>query len=163
MMSPFSRRFLLRSQQKPLAMVVALLVGPFLMFGPAVVGTWLVFSLGIEFVTVVCALACFGVSGLLIYHLGQSYHWVECDGKVLRGRRFWTRTLVEQPVEQIVDIRPLGTAAKTFHAGVGDILMGPVRGYVIRFTDGPRVYLMHHQMNGVDELVEALAGLTRQW
>ena len=161
-MSPFSKRFLLRSQQKPLATVTTLTVVPLLMLCSAFVGIWLLCSQEIELATVLGSLACFGLSGLLIYHLGRNYLWVECDGKTLRGRRFWTRTLVEQPVDRIAEIRPLGAAAKTFHPGAGDTLLGPIRGYLIRFTNGPRVYLMHHQMNDVDELVEALAGLTRR-
>jgi hypothetical protein len=146
----------IRSQQRALVTAVALLLGPVFMLGPAAGGVWLLVANGLSLQSGFVLLALVGGSAFLAYHMLQNYHWVEFDGSRIRGRRFWTRQLVEHPVEDVVEIRPLVAVVRSTVTTVTDKLLGPVRGYEIRFRGGPSIGLVRHDMTNVDELVRAV-------
>jgi hypothetical protein len=96
--------------------------------------------------------------GFFAYHMLQNYHWVELDGHVVRGRKFWTRRLVEQRVESITEVLPLQAAAKheLVNVLVDGICGAANRGYEIRFREGPRIALVRWDMTDVDGFLLAL-------
>ena len=92
------------------------------------------------------------------HQLSLTYSWVELDGAVVRGRKFWSRRLVEQRVEDVDHVVPLYAVAR--HAAENQIieaLWGTTnRGYEIRFRDGPKVVLIRGDMIDVDGFIAAL-------
>jgi hypothetical protein len=97
-------------------------------------------------------------SWFFAYHMLQNYHWVELDGDLVRGRKFWTRKLVEQRVQDITEVVPLQAVAK--HDLVNVLIDGisgvPNRGYEIRFREGPKIALVRWDMTDVDGFILAL-------
>lgn len=147
----------LRSQQRLIVTIVALIFGPLFMGGPLLLAVaLLVFAPA--YVGIPVALLLAGASCFFAYHMGQNYHWVELDGDVIRGRKFWTRRLVEQRLEDVTEILPLQAVAQ--HEAVNVVIDGitgaPNRGYEIRFTHGPRIGLIRWDMTDVDGFVLAV-------
>jgi len=136
--------------------VAALIFGPVLMIGPLAGAVVLVVCAPVALTTVAGAIMIAGASPLIAYHMLQNYHWVEFDGDLIRGRRFWTRQLIEYRTEDVVNIRALGATNRFVTNLVIDEVLGPVRGYEICFRSGPSIGLIRHDMTGVDELVGAV-------
>jgi hypothetical protein len=140
----------LRSKQRLAVTVAALLFGPLFMGGPLVGGLALLWfappATGIP-----GGLLLILASGFIAYHMLQNFHWVELDGNIVRGRKFWTRRLVEQRVEDITGILPLQALAKHEINVLIDGISGAAnRGYEIRFRGGPRIALVRWDMADVD-------------
>jgi hypothetical protein len=146
----------IRSQQRSILTVVAVLLGPVFVVGPAAGGVWFFVATGPGFQSTFVLLVLVGYSGFAAYHMLQNFHWVEFDGIRIRGRRFWTRQLVEGAVEDVIEIRPLAAVVRNTATTLADKLLGPVRGYEIRFRNGQRVALLRHEMTNVHELVRAV-------
>jgi hypothetical protein len=89
----------------------------------------------------------------------QNYQWVEFDGTTIRGRRFWTRRLVENTLTDVREIRVLGAVAPTT---VTDKLLGPVRGYEICFYHGPSIAVIRLDMRNAEELAQAVERALQQ-
>jgi hypothetical protein len=130
----------IRSEQRTVVTVVALVLGPLFMGGPLAVAVWGAISRSaFSFNSVLGIGMMASLSGVIAYHMLQNYQWVELDGDIVRGRRFWTRQYVERRVDEISVVVPL------------------VAGYEIRFKDGGRrIGLLRGDMTNVQELAEAL-------
>jgi hypothetical protein len=154
----------IRCKHRLVVTMAALIFGPLLMGGPAVLGLVFVgFALfGKDFPSallwVAGALLMFAVSGFIAYHMLQNYHWVELDGASIRGRRFWSRRLVEHRLEDITEIQPLQALAKhhTINVLIDGITGTSNRGYEIHFRSGPSLAVVRGDMPGVDGFIEAV-------
>jgi hypothetical protein len=93
----------IRSRQRVIVTVLALLFGPVFMLGPAAFGLWLLIAAGPNLGSAAAMIATLIASGLFAYHMLQNFQWVEFDGTRIRARRFWTRQLVEHAVTQAVE------------------------------------------------------------
>jgi hypothetical protein len=139
-----------RIHLRPLILLVA--AGLALVFAPLSVAAWV-------------ALGAVGLVSLIGYFMSSSLQWVELDGGVIRARRLLTRTLVERPVVDIVDARPLHPQAMgpLEHALMDALLKTTNRGYEIRFRDGTKLGLVRGEMAGPAGFLGALAmDLARQ-
>ena len=152
----------IRSERRLAISIVALIFGPILVLVPIGLGLFIFLGTKPSITSGALLLLFAGGSAFIAYHMLQNNHWVEFDGTCIRTRRFWTRQLIDQYLEDVVDIRALGAVACTSETIVIDKLLGPVRGYEIRFKSGPGISLMRGDMKRVDELVIAIARAVRQ-
>jgi hypothetical protein len=147
----------IRSEQRAIVTVVALVLGPLCMAGPAVVGIGYAISTAFSPRSFTWLPIAAGASIFFSYHMLQNYQWVELDGEMIRGRRFWTRRYVERRIGEIREVVPLVNPAKTATVLIMDRLLGPNRGYEIRFEPGtPRIALVRGDMTNVQQLIDAL-------
>ncbi len=146
----------IRSDQRLAATIAALIFGPLFMLGPVVGGIWILVRLGPDVLTVLGALVLCFAGVYLAYHATQNYQWVDFDGIRIRGRTFWTRRLVENTLEEVRDIRVLGATARGTVTSVTDAVLGPVRGWEIRFHHGPSIFLVRFDMKNAEQLVGAV-------
>ena len=149
-----------RSAQRLAITIIALIMGP-----PFVLGPWaggiavLVFTPPLIGIPV--GLLLMGLGGLFAWLMSENFAWVEIDGPVIRGRRFWTRVLVEHRVDQITQIKPLFSAMGGLTGLATDALLDAMlgtanRGYMIYFRQGPRIVLIRADMTNVDPFLVAL-------
>lgn len=111
------------------------------------------------------ALGAVGFVALIGYAMSSSLQWVELDGGVIRARRLLTRRLVEHPVADVVDARPLHSQAvgPLENALMDALLKTTNRGYESRFKDGSKLGLVRGEMAGLDGFLGVLAAeLARQ-
>jgi hypothetical protein len=101
----------------------------------------------------------FAFVALIGYLMSSSIQWVELDRGTIRARRLLTRKLVEQPIADIVDARPLHSQAMgpLENALMDALLKTTNRGYEIRFKDGTKLGLVRGEMRGLDRFLWALA------
>ncbi len=152
----------IRSEQRLIITVVALILGPVFMLGPAALGIGLAIGTKFQPFSLVFLVVLIAGSIFIAYHMFQNYHWVELDVDSIRGRRFWTRQHVERSIDEISEIVPLGAIAKTTETVITDQLLGSVRGYEIRFRDGgATIGLVRYDMTNVDVLIEELVARTK--
>lgn len=123
-----------KAEQRLGVTIVALVFGPLFMAGPPVFCVWLALhSTGSTAALLLAGgILCGGWCG---YHMIQNYHWVEFDGRRVRGKRFWTRVMVEHDVSDLVEIRPLVSVVKDATTVVTDALIGPCRGWEMVFRE----------------------------
>ncbi len=153
----------IRSEQRLVVTIAALIFGPMFMLGPAAIGVGMVIGTHFDGWSLLLLPLCVGCSAFIAYHMFQNYQWVELDGDIIRGRRFWTREFVEREIDQISEIVPAGAVVKSIENAIADKLLGSVRGYEIRFQNGgPNIGLVRHDMANVDELIEALVKITQK-
>jgi len=149
---------IIRSQQRAIVTLAALIFGPLFMAGPIVLTFWLTVAKRFWWEPYPVYLAGVALSAYLSYHILPAYHWVELDGDTIRGRRFWTRQYVERNIHDIDQIVPLMAMAQNAPTAIADKLIGPNRGYEIRFKgNGRSIVLIRGDMTNVQELAEALA------
>lgn len=127
----------------PIAMAVTLLL-----FAPAAVA--------IPVGTLLVALA-----AVCAYKMAENYAWVELDGHVLRGQRFWTRAVIEQHIDDITRVVPMFSGMDGVEGMLTNVLIDALlgtsnRGFVIHFKTGPRMVLIRGDMSGVDQLILTL-------
>lgn len=146
----------IRSDQRLAATIPAVIFGPIFMLGPVIGAFFILFKAQLGFVSIVSAVALCGASAFITYHMTQNFQWVEFDGTNIRGRRFWTRRLVENSLENIRDIRVLGAVVKNTVTRGTDAILGEVRGWEIRFQNGPSIALVKYDMKNAEQLVEAV-------
>jgi hypothetical protein len=153
--SPMSK--IIRSDQRMAVTIAAMIFGPLFVLGPlALCALLLVKTFGVPAIALSPLFV--GLSAFFAYQMGQNFHWVEFDGKRVRGRKFWTRRFVDNDIGDATDIRPLGALARgNITVELTDLILGPVRGYQIRFRSGPSIYLVRHDTKNVDALVVAIA------
>ena len=148
---------MIRSEQRATVTVVALIFGPLCMAGPAALGIGYAISAGFSPRSLAWLPMAVAASAFFAYHMLQNYQWVELDGETIRGRRFLTRRYVERRVGEVREVVPLGNPAKTAPVLVMDRLLGPNRGYEIRFeAGGPRIALVRFDMTNVEQLADAV-------
>ena len=144
----------LRSEQRLATTVAALLFGPLFMLGPAVAGIF-VFCFAPWATGVPVAAGLFAGSWYIASQMFENFHWVELDGNTLRGRKFWTRKLVEEKLSDLTEIVPL--QAVLSHAKENlliDWVTGTSnRGYLMRFSDGDVLAIIRFDMTGVDGII----------
>src|SRR5207302_6136338 len=78
-----------------------------------------------------------------VYQASNYYQWIELDGHVLRGRKLWSRKIVEYAVADIADISKVSN-------------LWPSAGCVLRFRDGMRLKLGCKVMKDLDDFIEVL-------
>jgi hypothetical protein len=146
-----------RSEQRLVVSIVAVILGPLFVLGPT--------GLGVAFVIVTAAsfgsllVLPFGMvlSFFAAYHMLRSYHWVELDAGVIRGVKFWTRKYIERKIEDVSQIVPLHPIDRSPVSSIINKLLGRVRGYEVHFTNGAtRITLVRHDMTNVDFLIGEL-------
>lgn len=92
------------------------------------------------------------------------FHWIEYDRPFIRGKRLWTRVVVEQDIRKLTAIHPFrfpgpGELAKTtkkIEQLTIDELIRKVRVCVFRFSSGPTLRVDCRDMKDSDLLVEAV-------
>ena len=84
------------------------------------------------------------VSFFCAYHMFQNYHWVEFDGKKVRGLKFWSRRYVEHDIETLLDIRVLGNR----YTKNG--------GYELVFRQKPSIALVRFDMTRIDDFLDSI-------
>lgn len=151
-----------RSDQRLAATIPAVIFGPIFMLGPVIGAVCILFMAQLSLVSVLSAIALCGVGAFITYHMTQNFQWVEFDGAKIRGRKFWTRRLVENTLEDVRDIRVLGAVVKNTVTRGTDAILGEVRGWEIRFHQGPSIFLVKFDMKNAEELVEAVENALRQ-
>ena len=153
----------IRSEQRAFVTVVALIFGPLFMVGPLVAGVWMAVAAQFSPPSLGMLLVTAGLSVFFAYHMLQNYQWVELDGDVIRGRRFWTRQYVERSIHEIEEVVPLVAVARTVETAVVNRLLGSNRGYEIRFQGGGRRNaLVRGDMTNVQELADAVLARLRE-
>jgi hypothetical protein len=113
-------------------------------------------------ITVVAAIVLYCASVFFAYHMTQNYQWVEFDGTNIRGRRFWTRRLVENALADVQEIRVLGAVVRNTVTSITDKLIGPARGYEICSYHGPSIAVIRLDMTNAEQLAEAVERALRQ-
>jgi len=96
---------------------------------------------------------------LIGYGMSSSIHWVELDGSIIRGRRLFTRKLIELRVYDIVEAHgsrtlpmgPLEDATLDFMLQTRD------PGFVLIFRDGRKIPLVKADMTGLAAFFGQLA------
>jgi hypothetical protein len=81
-------RSIIRSEQRLAVTIVALILGPLFMLGPAAAGVWGLISTEFKLVPFLGFAVMISLSAFITYHMTQNYHWVELDRDKIRGRRF---------------------------------------------------------------------------
>jgi hypothetical protein len=152
----------IRSYQRLATTIAALVFGPLFMLGPPAAGLCLLVFAPLSVTTVVAAIGLCCAGAFFAYHMTQSYQWVEFDGMRIRGRRFWTRRLVENTLADVRDIRVLGAVVRNTGTRVTDALLGPVRGYEIRFHHGPSINLIRLDMKNAEQPAAAVERALQQ-
>ncbi len=117
-------------------------------------------------VSVWVAPGCVAFVAGLGYAMSSSFQWVELRDGIIRGKKLLTRAVVERPVEEIVRILPLHSAAMgPLTNAVMDAAMGTSnRGYELRFRDGLKLGLVRGDMAGLDAFMDSLRDeLGRRW
>lgn len=144
-----------KAEQRLGVTIVALVFGPLFMAGPPVFCVWLALhSTGSTAALLLAGgILCGGWCG---YHMIQNYHWVEFDGRRVRGKRFWTRVMVEHDVSDLVEIRPLVSVVKDATTVVTDALIGPCRGWEMVFRAKPSIAVMRGDMKNAEVLIRAV-------
>lgn len=146
----------IRSEQRLAVTIVALILGPIFMIGPAALGLAIVMHAGLSIRSVPATIVLIAGSLFIAHHMLQNYHWVEFNGTSIRARRFWTRRLVEQRVDDLIEVRPLGAAVRNLTTAATDAILGRVRGWELRFKTGPSIGLVRYDMAKAEELVKAV-------
>ncbi len=92
------------------------------------------------------------------YAMSSSYHWIEIQDDVIRGRKLLTRRLVERPIAEVVRVIPLNSAAlrPIANAVMNAARKTSNRGYELRFRDGLKMGLVRGDMAGLDAFMEVL-------
>jgi hypothetical protein len=109
--------------------------------------------------------ACIGLLMFAVfvgYHASQNYSWVELENGTIRGQKFWSRRLVEQPVSELTRILTahkvagsVGESADVLRDGAAALQVG-CRGYEFQFREGPKITVGRGDMINVDEFVRAV-------
>jgi hypothetical protein len=96
------------------------------------------------------------------YHASGNFSWVELEGNTLRGQKFWSRRIVEQPLSELTNVmtlhKPVGTvgeSADLLRDGAAALQVGG-RGYEFRFRQGPKIAVARGDMSNADQLVQAV-------
>jgi hypothetical protein len=148
----------IRSRQRAVVTIAALIFGPLFMLGPIALGIGVAIGTGLSPLSWLVLALTLTATAFIAYHMLQSYQWVELDGDVIRGRRFWTRQYVERNIRDIDQILPLAAVVKSAGTMLADRIIGTHRGYEIRFKDGGRrIALIRGDMTNVQELADALS------
>src|SRR5262245_16024724 len=153
----------IKCRLRPFALVLSFIFGPLFILCPVVIGVAVLVNANLS-IGIPVGLLCVGLSAFLLYHLNQNYQWVEIDGDVIRGKKFLTRQVVEQKVQDIVDIRPLHALARhdAVNAAITRVTGTANRGYEIRFRSGRRMGVVRGDMTDVDGFIQAVLD-KRKW
>ncbi|HBI41864.1 MAG TPA: hypothetical protein DDY78_03280 [Planctomycetales bacterium] len=152
----------IRSDQRLAVTIAALIFGPLFMLGPVAGGICILVLARLSVETVLFAIGLCCLSAFLTYHMTQNYQWVEFDGIHIRGRRFWTRRLVENTLADVQEIRVLGALARNKVTSVTDAIIGPVRGWEICFRHGPSIAVIRLDMKNAEQLAATVERALQQ-
>jgi hypothetical protein len=96
---------------------------------------------------------------LLGYGMSSSIHWVELDGSIIRGRRLFTRKLIELRVCDIVEAHGIRTQpmGPLENAVLDFMLQTRDPGFVLIFRDGTKIPLVKADMTGLAAFFGQLA------
>jgi hypothetical protein len=104
------------------------------------------------------ALGAVAFSALMSWAMSSSYHWIEVQGDVIRGRKLLTRRIVERRVDEIVRILPLHSRgmSELENAILDSLLKTSNRGYSLLFCDGQKIGLVRGDMAGLNDFLLVL-------
>ena len=142
-----------RCEQRLGVTIAAIIMGPIFMLGPAVLGIALFVYAEFSWRSLAVDIGCLVASVFIAYHMLQNYQWVEFDGRVIRGKRFWTRKLVEQEFDSLRAIRPLQSVVQNGTTLMSDKILGDNRGWELKFNRGPSIVVIRHDMKDVDPMM----------
>ncbi len=130
-------------------------IGLVLVFLPAAVGGGILagFSAGVIPWTV--ATFCFIIAFFFAYPTLRMFHWIETDGRIIQGRRFWTRFMIRRKVAHLIELRAtLGQFAEQGR----DPALGPIHAYnyQLLFRDRMYVFLSCADMTNAEAFVERI-------
>lgn len=147
----------IRSQQRLIISLLALIVGPILVLTPALCGIWALTQVQLNVWSVLAGLLLIWSGGYIGSHMAENYQWVEFDGRQIRGRKLWSRRLVERSVTDVRDVRVLKGVVNDPTTLAVDAILGQARGWEIRFDRGPSVFLVRYDMTNAWEVALAVA------
>jgi hypothetical protein len=152
----------IRSELRLVFAIMSWIIGPILVLGPGIFGIWALSRVGVEVWSALFVLfLCLG-GGLIASHMAENYQWVEFDGTWIRGRKLWSRRLVERSLAEVRDVRVVkGAVTDPVSLGV-DAILGSARGWEIRFHQGPSVFLVRYDMTNAWDLAVAVANSVRE-
>jgi hypothetical protein len=129
----------IRSEQRAGVTVVSLIFGPVFVFGPPIWGILNAVHSAYDLTSILVLAGTLFWGAWAAYNMLQNCHWVEFDGRYIRGRRFWTRALIQQDISDLVKIRRLFS------------------GWLLVFRKGPSVGLLWGDMKNAETLSKAVA------
>ena len=143
---------------RPAAICIAFIFYPAFMIGPAMLALWLVFAFGMDPCAGIGAVMLLLASAFFCRTFLPLYHWVEVDNDTIRGRRLFTRQIVEC---RILPSTPINA---TFgKERIRDIRLAINSGVLIqsprldlRLGNGPRFILFRGEMANVDDVLLAV-------
>ena len=145
-------------------MIAIMLVCPLFMFGPAILEIWVIHQWGLDPSSLICALL-FILTGY--YFRSQFlplFHWIEVDENMLRGKRFWTRRLVEVEIIPGGPLKVLVGNTLLHHPRLailsGALIHSPRLD--VDLGSGPKFIFFRHDMEGTDEVLLAILDRVEQ-
>ncbi|MCX7666178.1 MAG: hypothetical protein N2112_11595 [Gemmataceae bacterium] len=155
---PNPKRSPIHCQHRIAVSVMALIIAPLIILGLVGLSLWLLVNVAVQWSIPISIVL---VTGAYFFaqQLSHTYDWVEIEGDMIRGRKFWSRRLIERPLNQIIQVIPLKAIdSDSLENQVIDRLYKTTnRGYEIRFADGTKFFLIRGDMWGIDEFMNELA------
>jgi len=142
---------LIRCQRQRLGRYAAIGLGFSLL--PALVGAAILLFAPAGMFAWAGATICFLFAFLFFYPTLRMFQWIETDGLVIRGKRLFTRQLIERGVEVLAEIRV--TLAQLAEQG-RDPALGAIRAYNYQFLFRDRMFMFLSCLdtNSADPFVE---------
>lgn len=138
--------------------IIALIFAPLIILGLIGISRFLLVNVAIGWSIPVSILLVM-LAYFFAQQLSHTYDWVEIEGDIIRGRKFWSRRLIERPLNQIIQVVPLGAIASDAleNQVIDRLFKTKNRGYEIRCADGTKFTLIRGDMWGIDEFMIELA------
>lgn len=147
-----------RSHLRLAAKIPALLIGPSIWIGLLAGGILVAWKSPTLESRLTIPLVMWGGGAFLFYQMIHTFDWIEFDGAVIRARHLYTRRLWVYRIEDIDEVRPAYGAVKGAADAVMDPIIGPVRGYEIRFAGRRRgIWMAVGDTANAKELAMAVA------
>lgn len=130
-------------------------IGLFFVLVPAVGGIAILILLPPGMITWTGATVCLLIAFIFAYPTLRMFQWVETDGRLIRGKRFWTRLTVVRSINELAEMQVgLGQLADQGR----DPALGSIRAfnYQLFFRDRTFVYLSCFDMVNLEPFIERL-------
>ncbi len=144
---------MIRCRRRNLGRFVAISLS--LVLAPAALGGLILWFFSGGILTWSLAVFCFLAAIVFLYPALKMYEWVETDGLIVRGRRFWTRLMVEHSARDLAELR-VSLAQSARHGR--DPAAGAIGAfhYQLMFRDRSFIFLSRADMTDADAFVEQL-------
>jgi hypothetical protein len=144
---------LIRCERRRLGRYAA--IGLSLVLAPAAAGALILLLFPPNMFTLAGAVFFFLIALLFSYPSLKMLQWVETDGRIIRGKRFFTRLTIERSVDDLAELR---AALAQLQTGGRDPALGSIRAfnYQLMFRDRLFMFLSCLDMNDTGAFVEAV-------